>query len=142
MRIKPWTIAILCVVSWFTIPTFAGAPRSNILVFQGRILELNVPPSIPVSCGVAAPKTLLKYQVERVYVGAYTKAEVLIDHLACGQSGVGALHKGDQVIVIAREALRMDEEVDSLHLRMSEGGTHQYYLALSVGKQIYSSQGF
>jgi hypothetical protein len=138
MKTKLWTITALYIASWLAIPIFAWAPHRSVLVFQGRILELNPPPSIAVSCGVLAPKTLIKYQVERVYVGEYAKTEILVDHLACGQSGVEALQKGDQVIVVAKEVPRVDEEIDSLHLRMGEGDAHRYYLALSVGKQVYN----
>jgi hypothetical protein len=130
--------AVLAVLAFAAILPNSGAAQSEILAFEGKVVAVTPMPSLDVSCGVAAPQLLIKYEIERLYAGAYDEKEIIVDHLACGASGVRAIAQGDDVLVVARAVHHVPEEIDSLGLRSKSPVAKQYFLALSVGKRVFT----
>jgi hypothetical protein len=121
------------------VPSSNGsAAQGRMLVFDGKVIAVTPMPSMDVSCGVAAPQLLIKYEIEKLYAGAYGEKEIIVDHLACGESGVRAISQGESVVVVARLVHDVPEEIDSLGLRSKSLSAKQYFLALSVGKRMFT----
>lgn len=138
MRIatKPCLVFIVFVLAGM-LPS-RGTAQGKILAFEGKVVAVNTLRGLPISCGVAAPHLLIKYEIDKLYAGAYNEKEIIIDHLACGASGVLAIDPGDNVVVVAKLVHNVPEEIDSLELRRQSRLAKHYFLALSVGRRIYT----
>jgi hypothetical protein len=138
VRIATKTLIALIVLILLVLSSKGSAAQGRMLVFEGKVVAVTPMPSMDVSCGVAAPQLLIKYEIEKLYTGAYSEKEIIVDHLACGKSGVRAISQGDTVVVVARIVHYVPEEIDSLGLRPKSIFEKRYFLALSVGKRVFT----
>ena len=138
LAIRLWLVLIPFVLS-VTLPS-SSAAQSKILVLDGKVAVVTPMEGIDVSCGVAAPQLLIKYEIEKLHVGVYDETEIIIDHLACGTTGVRSIKQGDSVVVIAKPVRHVPEEIDSLGLRPKSPYAKRYFLAVSVGKRIFTTK--
>lgn len=138
MRISTKTFIALIVLILLVLSPNGSAAQGRLVVFEGKVVAVTPMPSMELSCGVAAPQLLIKYEIEKLYAGAYGEKEIIVDHLACGESGVRGISQGDSVVVVAKLVHYIPEEIDSLGLRPKSLLAKQYFLALSVGKRVFT----
>jgi hypothetical protein len=86
----------------------------NLLLFEGTVLQIG--PPVPGSGGVAFYR-LAKFRVDRIVIGNYSRAEIVVDQLSLTGKELDDLRLGDRVCVTVEKSKEIFSRMNVSGLR-------------------------
>jgi hypothetical protein len=132
LKLKLLLPPLLLVISASSLQSSSPVKNNELLIFEGSVLKVGQLPTV--SCGVMAVYQLASYRIDRVLVGDYKDAEIVVDHLACKRDVLEGVHSGDKVIVVINKKKRILQRWNAEGIRSAPDTVKTFYVADRVAR--------